>query len=149
MDSEDGQLDPASLAATICSRTGDSVEEMDSDDEWQQLLDITVRQDSSLLLQACLPGSTLTAGYLVTDSMFVSKVMSRLQSSLKQISEGLMEGGTRLRQVLKVVTSLLHAKWSVAKLVVHAQSVCCHVDVVSILIDGSLLLPLGCQHCLL
>jgi fused-like protein len=119
MDSEDGQLDPTSLAATICSRTGESTEEMNSDDEWQQLLDMTATQDSRLL-QACLPGSILTAGYLVTDTMFVSKVMLRLQSSLKQISEGLAEGNTRLRQVLRVITSLLHSKWLAANLVILA-----------------------------
>lgn len=111
IDNKDGQLDQSS-ATTIYSRQGDSVDDADSEDEWQQLVDVTVRQDSNAE-QDRLPGQMLTAGYLVTDAMFVSKVMHRLQSALRQTGEGLIEGGPRLSQVLKVVTCLLCSKWLV------------------------------------
>ena len=112
MDSNDRQLGSHSAAATINSRATDSVDGDDSDDEWEQLLEMTVRQGNSSSRDS-VPGPTVTAAYLVTDAVFVSKLMSRLQSAARQIGEGLMEGGSRMRQVLRVVTSLLHTKWLV------------------------------------
>ncbi|XP_062507708.1 serine/threonine-protein kinase 36-like [Corticium candelabrum] len=109
MDSNDRQLGSHSAAATINSRATDSVDGDDSDDEWEQLLEMTVRQGNSSSRDS-VPGPTVTAAYLVTDAVFVSKLMSRLQSAARQIGEGLMEGGSRMRQVLRVVTSLLHTK---------------------------------------
>ena len=57
-------------------------------------------------------GSTLTAGYLMTDSKFVSTVVTRLESAFQAvIQERSAAAAARLEQVAHVIVGLLTAKW--------------------------------------
>ena len=77
-----------------------SFQEVDSDDEWQGLIDVT-DQD----------GEPEYALKLITDKKFVEKLNKRMQNSAAQVLEGMLEGAARLRTVLRVVTNLVTLKW--------------------------------------
>ena len=76
------------------------LQEVDSDDEWQSLIDVT-DQD----------GEPDYALKLLTDKKFVAKLNTRMQNSSAQVLEGMLEGAARLRTVLRVVTNLVTLKW--------------------------------------
>ena len=76
------------------------MQEVDSDDEWQSLIDVT-DQD----------GEPEYALKLLTDKKFVTKLNTRMQNSSAQVLEGMLEGAARLRTVLRVVTNLVTLKW--------------------------------------
>jgi len=48
---------------------------------------------------------------LMTDSAFISKVQSALEAVAGQVLDGLLEGASRLRQILRVLRSLLTTTW--------------------------------------
>ena len=48
---------------------------------------------------------------LMTDSAFISKVQSALESVAGLVLDGLLEGASRLRQILRVLRSLLTTTW--------------------------------------
>ena len=48
---------------------------------------------------------------LMTDSAFISKVQSALEAVAGQVLDGLLEGASRLRQILRVLRSLLATPW--------------------------------------
>lgn len=48
---------------------------------------------------------------LMTDSAFISKVQSSLETVAVQILDGLLEGASRFRQILRVLRSLLMTAW--------------------------------------
>ena len=48
---------------------------------------------------------------LMTDSAFISKVQSALETVAVQVLDGLLEGASRLRQVLRVLRGLLITTW--------------------------------------
>ena len=48
---------------------------------------------------------------LVTDTAFVSKVQNALEAVAVQVLDGLLEGASRLRQILRVIKSLLSTAW--------------------------------------
>ncbi|KAL4223174.1 Serine/threonine-protein kinase 36 [Mactra antiquata] len=77
-------------------------EEVDSDDEWQGLIDVT-DQD----------GEPEYALKLLTDKKFLSKLNQRIEHSSSQVLDGMLEGAARLRTVLRVVTNLVTLKCDV------------------------------------
>lgn len=48
---------------------------------------------------------------LMTDSAFISKVQSSLETVAVQVLDGLLEGASRFRQILRVLRSLLMTAW--------------------------------------
>ena len=48
---------------------------------------------------------------LMTDSAFIHKVQSALEAVAGQVLDGLLEGASRLRQILRVLRSLLTTPW--------------------------------------
>ncbi|XP_071789839.1 serine/threonine-protein kinase 36-like isoform X1 [Asterias amurensis] len=72
-------------------------EELDSEDEWDTLCDTTSPE-------SCDPESVAA---LLRDEGFVSKVAARLKDTSDDVLEGMLEGASRLRLVLKVVINIL------------------------------------------
>ncbi|KAK3576136.1 hypothetical protein CHS0354_043102 [Potamilus streckersoni] len=77
-------------------------EEVDSDDEWQGLIEVT-DQDGD-------PEASLA---LLSDKKFTSKLNQRVQHSAAQVLDGMLEGAARLRTVLRVITNLVTLKCDV------------------------------------
>lgn len=48
---------------------------------------------------------------LMADSVFINKVQSALETVAVQVLDGLLEGASRLRQILRVLRSLLKTTW--------------------------------------
>ncbi|XP_015724427.1 serine/threonine-protein kinase 36 isoform X2 [Coturnix japonica] len=72
-------------------------EELGSDEEWQHLIEAT----EPLAMQLSTPLS------LLRDSAFRHRVQARLAESAQQVLEGMLEGASHLRSVLRVVGNLL------------------------------------------
>ncbi|NXJ73953.1 STK36 kinase, partial [Trogon melanurus] len=72
-------------------------EELESDEEWQQLIEAT--EPSTMQLSTPLS--------LLRDSAFRHRAQARLADSAQQVLEGMLEGASRLRSVLRVVGNLL------------------------------------------
>ncbi|XP_029463799.1 serine/threonine-protein kinase 36 [Rhinatrema bivittatum] len=72
-------------------------EEVDSDDEWKQLIRAT--EPSNMHLTAPLT--------LLCDPSFLQRIYGRLHGSSTQVLEGMLEGASRLRLALHVVGNLL------------------------------------------
>ncbi|NXU24122.1 STK36 kinase, partial [Thalassarche chlororhynchos] len=72
-------------------------EELESDEEWQHLIEAT----EPLAMQLNTPLS------LLRDLAFRHRVQARLADSAQQVLEGMLEGASRLRPVLRVVGNLL------------------------------------------
>ncbi|XP_030064853.1 serine/threonine-protein kinase 36 [Microcaecilia unicolor] len=85
-------------------RTIDSVdldnEEVDSDDEWKQLIRAT--EPSNMQLTAPLT--------LLCDPSFLQRICNQLHSSSIQVLDGMLEGASRLRLALHVVGNLLSTR---------------------------------------
>ena len=73
------------------------VKELDSEDEWDTLCDTTSPE-------SCDPESVAA---LLRDEAFVSRVAARLKDTSDDVLEGMLEGASRLRLVLKVVINIL------------------------------------------
>uniref|UniRef100_UPI00398E45C1 serine/threonine-protein kinase 36-like n=1 Tax=Pristiophorus japonicus TaxID=55135 RepID=UPI00398E45C1 len=72
-------------------------EEMDSEEEWEQLIEAT--DPSALQLSTPLT--------LLRDQAFHQRVRARLGDSSTQVLEGMLEGASRLRPALRVIGNLL------------------------------------------
>ncbi|XP_068804998.1 serine/threonine-protein kinase 36 [Struthio camelus] len=72
-------------------------EELESDEEWQHLIEAT--EPSAMQLSAPLS--------LLRDSAFRQRVRARLADSSQQVLEGMLEGASHLRPALRVVGNLL------------------------------------------
>lgn len=48
---------------------------------------------------------------LMTDAAFINKVQSSLETVAVQVLDGLLEGASRFRQILRVLRSLLMTAW--------------------------------------
>ncbi|NXC76348.1 STK36 kinase, partial [Anhinga anhinga] len=72
-------------------------EELESDEEWQHLIEAT----EPLAMQLSTPLS------LLRDLAFQQRVQTRLADSAQQVLEGMLEGASRLRPVLRVMGNLL------------------------------------------
>ncbi|XP_041457057.1 serine/threonine-protein kinase 36-like [Lytechinus variegatus] len=75
-------------------------EDVDSEDEWDSLCDITNPETTD-------PRSI---DALLHDQAFVQRIASRLDETCKQTFEGMLEGASRLRLVLRVISNLLAYK---------------------------------------
>ncbi|XP_013918542.1 PREDICTED: serine/threonine-protein kinase 36 isoform X1 [Thamnophis sirtalis] len=75
-------------------------EELDSDEEWQHLIDAT----DPVNVQLCAPLS------LLGDPDFVQRILTRIQDSGQQVLEGMLEGASHLRPVLRVICNLLNTR---------------------------------------
>ena len=81
------------------------MQEVDSEDEWQSLMEATDQEnDPEAVLQ------------MFDDDTFIAKLNSRVQLSISQVLDGMLEGASRLRTVLRVVTNLVTIKWYVVYL---------------------------------
>lgn len=74
-------------------------EEVDSDDEWQGLIEATH-----------VDAEPQYAVKLLTDKKFLAKLSQRIEHSSAQVLDGMLEGASRLRTVLQVVTNLVTLK---------------------------------------
>ncbi|XP_074684986.1 serine/threonine-protein kinase 36 isoform X3 [Strix aluco] len=72
-------------------------EELESDEEWQHLIEAT--EPSAMQLSTPLS--------LLRDLAFRHRVQAHLADSVQQVLEGMLEGASRLRLVLRVVGNLL------------------------------------------
>ncbi|XP_061465302.1 serine/threonine-protein kinase 36 isoform X2 [Rhineura floridana] len=72
-------------------------EEVDSDEEWQHLIDAT--DPAHVQLSAPLS--------LLGDLAFVQRIHARLKDSGQQVLEGMLEGASHLRPALHVISNLL------------------------------------------
>ncbi|NWX69201.1 STK36 kinase, partial [Alca torda] len=72
-------------------------EELESDEEWQHLIEAT--EPSTMQLSTPLS--------LLRDPAFRHRVQARLRDSAQQVLEGILEGASRLRPMLRVVGNLL------------------------------------------
>ncbi|XP_025950899.2 serine/threonine-protein kinase 36 isoform X1 [Dromaius novaehollandiae] len=72
-------------------------EELESDEEWQHLIEAT--EPSAMQLSTPLS--------LLRDSAFRQRVWARLADSSQQVLEGMLEGASHLRPALRVVGNLL------------------------------------------
>ncbi|XP_039204719.1 serine/threonine-protein kinase 36 isoform X2 [Crotalus tigris] len=75
-------------------------EELDSDEEWQHLIDAT--DPANVQLSAPLS--------LLGDPDFVQRIRTRIQDSGQQVLEGMLEGASHLRPVLRVICNLLSTR---------------------------------------
>jgi fused-like protein len=75
-------------------------QEVDSDDEWQGLIEQTDQE-----------GDPDVALKLLQDVKFKNKLKSRIQTSSAQVLDGMLEGAARLKTVLRVITNLVTLKW--------------------------------------
>ncbi|XP_071499914.1 serine/threonine-protein kinase 36-like [Diadema antillarum] len=75
-------------------------EDVDSEDEWDTLCDVTNPESTD-------PESI---GRLLGDSSFVQRIAARLEGTSRQTMEGMLEGASRLRLVIKVINNLLAYK---------------------------------------
>lgn len=78
---------------------------MDSEDEWQSLIEAT-DQD----------GNPDVALRMLTDPLLIERFRVRLETSSTHVLEGTLEGAARLRSVLRVITNLVTLKWLVSTL---------------------------------
>ena len=76
------------------------LQEVDSDDEWQGLIEQTDQE-----------GDPDVALKLLQDIKFQNKLKSRIQTSSAQVLDGMLEGAARLKTVLRVITNLVTLKW--------------------------------------
>ncbi|XP_053257985.1 serine/threonine-protein kinase 36 isoform X2 [Podarcis raffonei] len=75
-------------------------EELDSDEEWQHLIDAT--DPAHVQLSAPLS--------LLGDPAFVQRIHARLKDSGRQVLEGMLEGASHLRPALHVIGNLLSTR---------------------------------------
>ncbi|XP_019410075.1 PREDICTED: serine/threonine-protein kinase 36 isoform X2 [Crocodylus porosus] len=81
-------------------------EELDSDEEWQHLVEAT--EPSRLQLSAPLS--------LLEDPGFLPRLRARMDHASQQVLEGMLEGASRLRPTLRVIGNLLSSHSDAAQL---------------------------------
>ncbi|XP_041347923.1 serine/threonine-protein kinase 36-like isoform X2 [Gigantopelta aegis] len=87
-------------------------EDIDSEDEWQSLMEATDQEnDPEAMLQ------------LFDDDKFLAKLNSRIQTSMSQVLDGMLEGASRLRTVLRVITNLVTIKCEVFKIITFVKAI--------------------------
>lgn len=79
-----------------------SIQDMDSEDEWQSLIEVTDQE-----------GNPETALTMLGNTTLIDKLKNRLDSSASQVLDGMLEGAARLRSVLRVITNLVTLKWCI------------------------------------
>jgi len=83
-------------------------EELDSDEEWDYLVELTEQAATGTPTQQDVHTQDPSISEkLMTDAAFISKVQSALEAVAAQVLDGLLEGASRLRQILRVLKSLL------------------------------------------
>ncbi|NWR22329.1 STK36 kinase, partial [Emberiza fucata] len=88
-----GRAEPCSRHSIVDLET----EELESDEEWQQLIEDT----EASAMQLSMPLG------LLRDPAFQHRVRDRLADSAQQVLEGMLEGASHLRSVLHVIGNLL------------------------------------------
>ncbi|XP_036242733.1 serine/threonine-protein kinase 36 [Molothrus ater] len=88
-----GRAEPCSRHSIVDLET----EELESDEEWQQLIEDT----EASAMQLSMPLG------LLRDPAFQHRVRDRLVDSAQQVLEGMLEGASHLRSVLRVIGNLL------------------------------------------
>jgi len=87
-------------------------EELDSDEEWDYLVEVTEQASTGGATEKRHPSEDgRIIEKLMTDSAFISKMQSALEAVAGQVLDGLLEGASRLRQILRVLRSLLTTPW--------------------------------------
>ena len=87
-------------------------DELDSEEEWDYLVELTEEAAIARLPSKDVPTEDVKiTEKLMTDSAFISKVQSALETVAGQVLDGLLEGASRLRQILRVLRSLLTTTW--------------------------------------
>jgi hypothetical protein len=78
-------------------------QDVDSEDEWQSLIEATDQE-----------GDPKVALQMLVDAALIEKLKNRLQSSAAEVLVGTLEGAARLRNCLNVITNLVTLKRSAA-----------------------------------
>ncbi|KAK6192112.1 hypothetical protein SNE40_003650 [Patella caerulea] len=99
-------------------------EEVDSDDEWQELID-TTDQD----------GDPDTALLLLQDESFINKLLTRYNTSKAQVLDGMLEGAARLRSLLRIITNLVTIKCEVSKVTSFTKAMGLPGELIKTLVD--------------
>ncbi|RMX51397.1 hypothetical protein pdam_00020807 [Pocillopora damicornis] len=90
------------------SKTGHGgQEELDSEEEWDYLVELTDKIVTSSSQKDSSEEDDRIPEKLMTDAAFISKVQSSLETVAVQVLDGLLEGASRFRQILRVLRSLL------------------------------------------
>jgi len=84
-------------------------QEADSDDEWQGLIETTDPE--------CAEPDTIRM--LLSDKALHVKLRTMLMSSSVQVMDAVLEGASRLRYVLRVITNLIGYKWYVVIITIY------------------------------
>ena len=79
------------------------IQEADSDDEWQGLVDATDCSPET-------PTDPHAIQALIKDPGFQSRLSGRLHSSSSQLLEAALEGASRIRPVLRIISNILAFK---------------------------------------
>ncbi|XP_059141268.1 serine/threonine-protein kinase 36-like [Physella acuta] len=87
-------------------------EDVDSDDEWQKIIDLTDQEGD--------PDYTLQ---LLDDVETVKKLHARFSSSSEQVKDCLLEAASRLRSVLRIITNIVTLKCDVKKIASFCEAV--------------------------
>ena len=77
-----------------------SIQEADSEDEWDTLCDATDPE-------SCDPAAAME---MLRDKAFVNRLATSLDVTTKEVLQGMLEGASRLRLILRVVCNLLSLK---------------------------------------
>ncbi|XP_022798774.1 serine/threonine-protein kinase 36-like [Stylophora pistillata] len=90
------------------SKTGHGEQEdLDSEEEWDYLVELTDKIGTSSSQKDSSEEDDKIPEKLMTDSAFIDKVQSSLETVAVQVLDGLLEGASRFRQILRVLRSLL------------------------------------------
>jgi len=86
------------------------LQDLDSDEEWAYILEITEPHREPLSTTMIQKEDNITVE-LLNDIDFMAHTRTAVDSACCSVIEGVIEGASRLRQVLRVLRNLLMAKW--------------------------------------
>ncbi|KXJ28930.1 serine/threonine-protein kinase 36 [Exaiptasia diaphana] len=86
-------------------------EDLDSDEEWAYIVEITEPHRESLSTTIAQKEDDITRE-LLHDSEFMNRTRTAMDNACSLVSEGVLEGASKLRQVLRVLRNLVMANCS-------------------------------------
>ncbi|XP_044173674.1 serine/threonine-protein kinase 36-like isoform X3 [Acropora millepora] len=110
-------------------------EELDSDEEWDYIAELAEEASKETAGQHAQSQESSLPEKLMTDMAFIQKVQDGLDSAADQVLDGLLEGASRLRQILRVLRSFLITPCSLEVKLNFSSSVGIPVDSVSLIIQ--------------
>ncbi|KAK7488222.1 hypothetical protein BaRGS_00020529 [Batillaria attramentaria] len=99
-------------------------EEVDSEDEWQSLIEVTDQE-----------GDPDVALSMLGNAALIEKLKLRLDTSSAQVLDGTLEGAARLRSLLRVITNLVTLKCDVTYIISFTQAMGIPNTILQVLTD--------------